>query len=97
MAAIPPEILARVMQDGARRSGCNAAQCRVVSAQAVTWPDGSLGCPEPGRNYTQALVRGYWVVLEVQGAQLDYRITGAGYIHLCTQPNRSGPPPLDAT
>jgi hypothetical protein len=29
-------------------------QREVVSAKAVTWSDGSLGCPEPGKLYTQA-------------------------------------------
>ena len=30
----------------------------VVDARAVTWPDSSLGCPEPGMMYTQVLVDG---------------------------------------
>ena len=36
-------------------------QVRVVQSEAVTWRDGSLGCPEPGRMYTQALIRGYLI------------------------------------
>jgi hypothetical protein len=28
------------------------------------WNDGSLGCPEPGMMYTQALVNGYWLIIE---------------------------------
>src|SRR5699024_5186752 len=34
------------------------AQIHVVSYQEVTWPDGSIGCPQPGMSYTQALVPG---------------------------------------
>jgi hypothetical protein len=96
MPAIPPDILERVIEDGVRRCGCTREQCRVVSAQAVTWPDGAMGCPEPGRSYTQALVRGYWVLLEVPGKQLDYRITAQGYFRLCTGPRHSGRLPSDA-
>lgn len=96
MTAIPPEILTRVIEDGMQRCGCKREQCRVVSAQAVTWPDGSLGCPEPGRSYTQALVRGYRVLLEVEGKQLDYRIGGRGSFRLCTASGSSGRLPVDA-
>jgi hypothetical protein len=35
----------------------------VIAAHELTWPDGSLGCPEPGMAYTQALVEGYRIEL----------------------------------
>jgi hypothetical protein len=35
----------------------------VIAAHELTWPDGSLGCPEPGMAYTQALVPGYRIEL----------------------------------
>ena len=35
----------------------------VVLVEDVIWPDGSLGCPQPGMSYTQALVDGYRIVL----------------------------------
>ena len=35
----------------------------VIVAFELTWPDGSLGCPEPGMSYTQALVEGYRIEL----------------------------------
>jgi hypothetical protein len=44
----------------------------VLVAEEVTWPDGSLGCPEPGEMYTQALVEGYRIVLEVDGEEVHY-------------------------
>lgn len=40
---------------------------RVIDVQAVVWPDGSLGCPQPDQMYTQALVNGYRIVLEAAG------------------------------
>ncbi len=45
----------------------------VVRAEAVLWPDGSLGCPRPGVMYTQAEVPGYWVELDVADQHFDYR------------------------
>ncbi len=35
----------------------------VAVAHELTWPDGSLGCPEPGVEYTQALIDGYRIEL----------------------------------
>ncbi|HYO89641.1 MAG TPA: hypothetical protein VER79_13405 [Candidatus Limnocylindrales bacterium] len=40
---------------------------RVIDVQAVVWPDGSLGCPQPDQMYTQALINGYRIVLEAAG------------------------------
>ena len=57
----------------------------------MTWSDGSLGCPRPGQVYTQALVPGYQVVLEVEGRQYDYRATERGYYVLCELPTLSQP------
>jgi len=44
----------------------------VVVAHDLTWPDGSLGCPEPGMSYTQALIEGYRIELTVDGASYEY-------------------------
>lgn len=43
-----------------------------VSSQAVTWADGSLGCPQPGLMYTQALVPGWRLVVREGGRELIY-------------------------
>jgi hypothetical protein len=59
----------------------------VVSAERVTWNDGSLGCPSPGRSYTQALVPGYRVLLEHDGSQ--YAFHGADNRPMTYCPNPS--------
>jgi hypothetical protein len=56
----------------------------VVAAREVTWPDGSLGCPEPGMMYTQALVDGTLVVLEADGQRYEYH--GGTPLVLCENP-----------
>ena len=42
----------------------------VVQVEEVTWPDGSLGCPQPGMAYTQALVPGYRVTTFAGGERV---------------------------
>lgn len=49
--------------DLARRLGVDEDDVEVLRVEAVTWPDGSLGCPQPGMVYTQALVEGHRIVL----------------------------------
>jgi hypothetical protein len=65
----------------AEHLGIEADAVTVVQAVAVTWPDGSLGCPEPGMMYTQALVDGTFVLLEAGGRQYQYH--GGDPLFLC--------------
>lgn len=87
---VPAEILSAVLSDAAERSGTPADDIETIRAEAVTWSDGSLDCPEPGQMYTQALVDGYHVVLDAGGEELDYRITESGTFRLCESPTRPG-------
>jgi len=74
--------------DLAKRLGVEAAQVTVVSSSEVTWPDGSLGCPEPGMHYTQALVPGSRIILEAAGKQYHYHSGGTRAPFLCENPQR---------
>jgi hypothetical protein len=90
----PGDLLDSILADAESRVTTESA-ISVVRAQAVTWSDGSLGCPEPGMSYTQALVEGYWVVLDAGGRQMDYRATAGGAFKLCEA--YVGVPPVDDT
>ncbi len=70
--------------DLAKRLGIAAAQVTLVSSTEVTWPDGSLGCPQPGMHYTQALVPGSRIVLEVNGTRYNYHASERQAPFLCT-------------
>ena len=59
------------------------AAVTVVSAEPTTWNDGGLGCPEPGKMYTQALVPGYKIVLEADGKTMNYHASETGTVKLC--------------
>ena len=65
--AVPDEILQKAIADAAQQAGVDPSAVTVVSAEATTWNSGALGCPEPGKVYTQALVPGYKIVLEAGG------------------------------
>ncbi|MGH2427785.1 MAG: hypothetical protein ACRDGV_02690 [Candidatus Limnocylindria bacterium] len=84
----PEELLQEILADAASRTGVEADGIEVVQAEAITWNDGSLGCPEPGMFYTQALVDGYHVIVEAAGDELDYRATTTGSFTLCEAPAR---------
>jgi hypothetical protein len=53
-------------------AGVDPDEIEVLVAEEVTWPDGAIGCPEPGGMYTQALVEGYRIVLDVAGEEVHY-------------------------
>lgn len=71
---IPQEVMESILADLETRLGEKPANVEVLRSEPVTWSDGSLGCPEPGVFYTQALVEGYWVELKVGEATYDYRV-----------------------
>lgn len=85
-SSLPTEITDPIVADAAARLGVDPSAVTIVDAHEETWSDGSLGCPQPGMMYTQALVDGYQVVVEANGTQLDYRGSGAGQFRLCENP-----------
>jgi hypothetical protein len=89
---VPAQFLDDVVADAADRAGIAPGEVVVVRAQAVQWPDGSLGCPEPGMMYTQAIVDGYWVELDAAGTAFDYRLNERGNFRLCATPGLEPPP-----
>ena len=87
-------VVAAARADAARRTGIAPDALVLVEAQAVTWSDGSLGCPLPDRMYTQALVPGFRVRLRGPAGLLDYHASVGGALVLCpagrsVEPGRS--------
>ena len=62
------------------------AEIEVVEASSVVWPDGSLGCPEPGMMYTQVTVEGIRIILRAQGQEYTYHGGGNQAPFLCEKP-----------
>ena len=84
---VPDELLAPVREDLAGRVGADRVPL-LRRAEAVVWPSGAMGCPEPGMSYIQVLVPGYHVVFEVDGEPFDYRLNENGRFRLCESPVR---------
>ena len=83
---VPDDVLDKVMSDLEQRTGAARSEFDVKRAEAVQWNDGSLGCGEPGQVYTQAIVPGFWIVIEHQGQAYDYRASERGFFKLCHDP-----------
>ena len=49
--------------DLALRQALPLAEIELLSFENKVWPDGSLGCPQPGWNYIQVLTEGYLIRL----------------------------------
>jgi hypothetical protein len=71
------------ISDAARRTKRDASTLSVVMAEAVTWPDGSLGCPQPDMMYTQALVPGFRIRIVAGAETLEYHASARGQPFYC--------------
>jgi hypothetical protein len=89
---VPQGILDPILKEAAALANVAREQLVIVRAEPVVWNDGSLGCPEPGNMYIQALVNGYWVVIDAAGKTYDFRVDRGGTFRLC--PGGRGHPPL---
>jgi hypothetical protein len=91
-------IVAPARADLAERLAVELEEIEVVTAERVTWPDGSLGCPEPGMSYTQAVVEGSKVVLGHDDRVYVYHAGTDDQPFLCPSEDKDGghdfvPPP----
>jgi hypothetical protein len=90
-------MIEQIRADAAQRAGVALDDVKVLTIESVTWPDGSLGCPEPGMMYTQALVRGHRVRVDVAGTTLLYHTgTQSTFVH-CPPERAQDPSSVDPT
>jgi hypothetical protein len=90
-------VRAAVLADAAQLWGRTDGAGLQVSVDAVTWGDGSLGCPAPGRMYTQALVPGWRFVVRDGERELLYHASRRGHWVQCPKGRAARPLPGDAT
>jgi len=92
---LPPEpLVSEALADASRRTGVPVAALSVVESSSRTFRDGSLGCPEPEMNYTQALVPGWRLVIRAGEELLDYRMATRGTAFMFCPPDRALDPGL---
>jgi hypothetical protein len=95
---VPQDLMDAVFDDLLERLDVGREAIAVEQAGAVVWRDGSLGCPQPGMMYTQALVPGYRIWLLVGDERFDYHASEGGYFVLCEGGlAEEGLPPADGT
>ena len=61
-------------------------QIIVVEATSVTWPDGSLGCPQEGMAYAQVLTPGYLIRLQAGDRGFEYHASRGTRVIFCENP-----------
>ncbi|HEY7628659.1 MAG TPA: hypothetical protein VH761_16430 [Ilumatobacteraceae bacterium] len=69
--------------DLAKRLSIGTDQIEVVSATLKEWPDGSLGCPQPGMQYPQVMTDGALIVLSTGQKSFNYHAGGSRTPFLC--------------
>ena len=77
--AVSPGVLTQalldaIVADAAQRAGVAPSEVVVLSSEQQIFNDSSLGCPEPGRVYTQVLTPGHRVLVDAGGETYDYRV-----------------------
>ncbi len=74
----------------ARKLDVKGESLKLESAKEATWPDASLGCPEPDRMYAQVVTHGYSVVLGSGSKSYEVHVAGDHTV-ICDR-RRSEPP-----
>lgn len=87
-SGVPEATLRAAVSDLAAHLELEASGVEVLDAKTVTWPNGALGCPEPGGMYTQALVDGYVIRLNAGGRVHYYHGRDGGDPFLCPPERR---------
>jgi hypothetical protein len=71
--------------DWAARLRVAPDKIRVVWVEDVSWPDTSIGCPQPGMFYAQIIVPGYKIMLSADGRQIEYHADRQGRVATCSK------------
>ena len=81
--------------DLAQRLDIPPGSVKLSGARQVTWRSGALGCPRPGMNYTEALVPGSVIYLQVDNVVHAYHAKVASKPFYCPR-GRVEPPAVGA-
>lgn len=88
--------VAKAIADLAERLDIDPGEIEILLTEDVVWPNGAIGCPEPGVGYTQALVDGWRAVLDVDGSQYFYHAARDQDPFYCENPSDPLPGDPDA-
>ena len=71
------KLIDKAKTDLSQRTDVPVEEIVLYEFQLMTWPDASLGCPQPGMAYAQVTQDGYLIML--QAGQVIYNYHGGGY------------------
>jgi hypothetical protein len=94
MDQLPPDaeaMVRQVTQDLAAHLGVPAGSITLLTAEAVTWPDASLGCPRPNTGYIQVETPGFRILLRGEGESYLYQTDLRENYLLCVDGQASNP------
>ena len=86
-------LIEKATNDLAQRLAVSANDVALLEATSVVWPDGSLGCPQEGMEYAQALVPGYLIRLKSGEQEFEYHASRGTTVIFCENPM----PPIPGT
>lgn len=70
-----------------------APSITVVSEIEAQWPDSSLGCPQPGQAYVQAVTSGYVFILKSGDTDYEVHVDKDQHYVVCAQQANAGATP----
>ncbi len=70
-------------QDATQRFGVSEQDLTVAEVTDTNFGDGSLGCPEPGKFYTQAIINGWVIKLKAGDKIYEYHTNKTNTVIFC--------------
>lgn len=86
-------LIEKAMADLAQRLSIPVNEIILLEATSVTWPDSSLGCPQPGMAYTQVPQDGLLIRLQADEQIYEYHSGGRHGPFLCVRSDKQPSPP----
>lgn len=80
------DLVAQAIADLAAQLGIDQNEIELLLFEAVTWRDGSLGCPQPGMGYIQVLIDGHRIQLRANDHIYHYHSGANEPPFLCKDP-----------
>lgn len=87
------KLITTATEDLAKRFNIASDKIQVKEALVITWPDSSLGCPNPSSAYIQVMTPGYLIRLQASDRTYEYHTDTRSQVVYCENP---APLPLDA-
>ena len=79
-------LIEKAKADLAQQLSIAESTTKLVTAIKATWPDSSLGCPQPGIAYSQVLTDGFLIRLEADGNVYEYHTDANEQVFFCENP-----------